>query len=448
MRHSVVRGGVARLVTLPVTAIAAFASAAVTVREVGVSAYGYVTLVAMLGALIPFADLGLGAAIQSATAVAKDRSSDPQMERVLISSFRLLVASGVVVAVSAFVVAGTVGWSGPLGVPKGAPFDTDLVVPIVLSFFAVGLPLGVGLRILIGLERNDVAVGIAALTPVVTLGLVLLFSRFGASIEAYTVAQPAATLATAVASLVAAARLSGVRMLQVIRRAALPHVYRGARVAGAAAPMFVIMVALPIALQSDRLILSHRSGAVELTQYALAVQVYASVWSVLYSAGISLWPLFARRGAQGDDLRRPWLNAIRGFFVSGALAGALLLVVLPLIVSVVGGGTVKAPMILAASFAALLIVQTAHLPSAMLLTKPTHLRFQALCVLIMLVINVCLSWVLARPIGAAGPVIGSVAAIAVAQLVPGLWMARRVVASRTNSATDVTQRTVATAVSG
>jgi len=212
--------------------------------------------------------------------------------------------------------------------------------------------------------------------------------------------------------------------------------------------MFVIMVALPIALQSDRLILSHRSGAVELTQYALAVQVYASVWSVLYSAGISLWPLFARRGAQGDDLRRPWLNAIRGFFVSGALAGALLLVVLPLIVSVVGGGTVKAPMILAASFAALLIVQTAHLPSAMLLTKPTHLRFQALCVLIMLVINVCLSWVLARPIGAAGPVIGSVAAIAVAQLVPGLWMARRVVASRTNSATDVTQRTVATAVSG
>jgi len=51
--------------------------------------------------------------------------------------------------------------------------------------------------------------------------------------------------------------------------------------------MFVIMVGLPIALQSDRVILAHRAGAVDLTEYAVAAQVYVTAWSVIYSGGVS-----------------------------------------------------------------------------------------------------------------------------------------------------------------
>jgi len=121
-----------------------------------------------------------------------------------------------------------------------------------------------------------------------------------------------------------------------------------------------------------------------------------------------------------------------GFFVAGGVVGGSLVVALPVIVDVLSRGTVVAPSLLAAAFAGLIVVQAAHLPSAMLLTSPPLLRFQAACVVTMLAINVPLSWVLAGAIGAAGPVIGSVVAIGLAQLLPGLLKARRFVSRDVN----------------
>ena len=431
-RHPVVKGGIARVVTLPVTALAAFATTAITLHAVGATAYGYVALVATLAALIPFADLGLGAAIQSATAIAESPSADSHLERVLLSAFRLLVLSGVVVTSCGLLVAKTVGWSNILGVPENGLPRTNVVVPVVLGLFAASLPFGIGLRLLIGLERNDVGVALASLAPLIALGAVLILSHVNAPPAAYAVVQPAAMLLTAIATLAVAVRISGVPMLQVVRQSARPRAYPGASVAGSAAPMFVIMVGLPIALQSDRVILAHRAGAVDLTEYAVAAQVYVTAWSVIYSGGVSLWPRFARQVAHGDDLRKPWLYALGGFIVAGVVVGGSLVVALPVVVDVLSRGTVVAPSLLAAAFAGLIVVQAAHLPSAMLLTSPPLLRFQAACVVTMLAINVPLSWVLAGAVGAAGPVIGSVVAIGVAQLLPGLLKARRFVSRDVN----------------
>jgi len=155
--------------------------------------------------------------------------------------------------------------------------------------------------------------------------------------------------------------------------------------------------------------------------------VYVSAWSVIYSAGISLWPRFARTHAAGEDLKLPWRQAMLGFLAAGAVVGGSLAVVLPIVVHVLSDGTVRAPALLVAGFAGLIVVQATHLPSAMLLTRPALLRFQAGCVLAMVAINIPLSWILAGAAGAAGPVIGSAVAIALAQLIPGLLMARHVV---------------------
>jgi O-antigen/teichoic acid export membrane protein len=430
--HPVVRSGVVRLITLPITAIAAFGTTAITLHAVGSAAYGYVALVATLATLIPFADLGLGAAIQSATAVAENPPTDRHLEQVLLSSFRLLALSGVVVASCGLLVAETVGWSALLAVPKSGLARTDVLVPIVLGLFAASLPFGIGLRILIGLERNDVAIALASAAPLIALGAVLVLSHTNAPTDAYAVVQPCAMLLTAMASLAVAVRLSGVPVLRVIRHSPRPRAHPGISVAGTAAPMFVIMVGLPVALQSDRVILAHRAGAVVLTEYAVAAQVYASAWSIIYSGGISLWPRFARQHARGHDLRRPWVYALRGFFVAGAVVGGSLAVALPFVVDLLSRGTVRAPSLLAAAFAGLIVVQATHLPSAMLLTSPSLLRFQAACVLAMVAINIPLSWVLAGAIGAAGPVIGSVVAVGAAQLIPGLLKARRFVSIRSN----------------
>ena len=59
----------------------------------------------------------------------------------------------------------------------------------------------------------------------------------------------------------------------------------------------------------------------------------------------------------------------------------------------------------------------------MLLTDREGLRFQAGLYVAMTMINVPVSAVLARSIGAVGPVLGSVGATIVALWIPGVWKA-------------------------
>jgi O-antigen/teichoic acid export membrane protein len=425
LTHPVIRGGIARIVTLPVTALASFATAALTLRAVGAGSYGYIALLASLAALIPFADLGLGAAVQSAAAVART-SSPGELERVLLSAWRLLLASAALVAVGGVAVAASIGWAGILGTPRGGHIQVDLVVPAILVLFAASLPFGVGVRILVGLERNGTAVTIAAIGPLLALGAVLVMSHVGVPIAAYAVVQPAAILLTSMVTLAVAIRVSKIPALRVAKNALHPVAHRGASVAATAGPMFIVMIGLPIALQSDRLILSHQSNAINLTEYAVAAQVYATAWSVVYSAGISLWPRFARGAAVGEALRRPWTLALRGFGLTGVVVAIVLVTALPVIARILSGGTVGVPMSLAYAFGALMIAQSIHLPSAMLLTSPGQLRFQARCVFAMVILNLPLSWWLAGSIGAAGPVVGSAVAISLSQLLPGWLLARRI----------------------
>ena len=85
-------------------------------------------------------------------------------------------------------------------------------------------------------------------------------------------------------------------------------------------------------------------------------------------------------------------------------------------------------MTLFAAFALLLVIHAAHYPSGMLLTDRDGLMFQARTCLLMLAINLPLSWVLAERIGAAGPVLASAGSVATCMAVPCFLRARQLVA--------------------
>jgi hypothetical protein len=85
------------------------------------------------------------------------------------------------------------------------------------------------------------------------------------------------------------------------------------------------------------------------------------------------------------------------------------------------------------AFAALLVVQSLHLTTGIMLLTPRQLRFQAVCVVALVLTNIPLSWMLVPELGAAGPVIASAITVAACQLVPGVIVANR--ATSTGSAT-------------
>jgi hypothetical protein len=88
---------------------------------------------------------------------------------------------------------------------------------------------------------------------------------------------------------------------------------------------------------------------------------------------------------------------------------------------VLSGGRITASWSLCAAFGALLIVQAAHLPSGVLLTKPNEARWQACCIACMAAIALGGGILLAGPAGATGVVCASAAGVLFAQLVPDLF---------------------------
>lgn len=426
-RDPVARGWAARGLTLPGTAAAAFGATAVVVSAVGASSYGYVALIATLTALVPFADLGIGSTVQTAAAIADDPATDVELESHLLSAIRLLTASGTVVVALASGLGAAGSWSYLLHVPATASINANVAVPMVLAMFALSLPFGIGQRILLGRGRTELTVLVSASASVSTLIIACGLWIIGAPAVAYAGAPAAAALLSAVAGLLIACRVTGIDWRAIGLRAFRPRAYAGRPLIASAAPMLVVMVGLPIALQSDRIVLAHRasSPATALAQYALAAQVYATVWGVVYSGGVALWSKFARERSQGDDLRASWRRALAAFALAGIAFGGVTGVALPSIVHLVSGGSIRASPLLSWAFAALIAIHTAHLPSAMLLTSRAMLWFQASCVLLMLAVNLPLSWWMARPLGAPGPVIASVVAVSFVQLGTGWFAARR-----------------------
>jgi len=406
-----------RAFLLPVSLVASLGTARLVIHHGGAAVFAAVSLVATLSALLPFADLGLGAAVTNVVAASPDPGADPGVLAVTAKAVRLLVAvaAGLLVA-DAAVTLGP-GWAGLLGAGGAGLAQLNAVTAAVVALVALGLPLALGQRLLLATGRAHLMVlGQSCVAP---LGLVasLLVAHTGVAVGWYAVATPAAAAAVGAASLAMALHLTGLRASALARAVAarLP----APALAPVALPMMVIMVGLPLALQSDRLLLSHRASIAALASYALVAQLYGVAWSVFSVGGATLWPAFARARADG----RPgagYRRALAGFAAAALVAAVAFPPLAAAVAHLVGGTTVVASRGLLVCFAVLLAVQVVHLPSGMLLTDAAGLGFQAVCVAAMVTVNLALGWRLAPTWGASGPVVASAVSVAACQLVPAL----------------------------
>jgi O-antigen/teichoic acid export membrane protein len=209
------------------------------------------------------------------------------------------------------------------------------------------------------------------------------------------------------------------------REAARTRSVRGGKVFDVAWPMLLQMIALPIAMQTDRLILSHVSDLRNLAEYNLASQMFTPVWQVVSSAGIALWPIFARARA-GADRRAASPMPIALAFGGGAAVVCLLISLLsPWLSDRASGGSIHLGVGLLAAFSILMVFQAVKYPLGMYMTDARGLRYQAFMIILLLPVNLGLSWYLAIRIGAAGPVIGSAVGVLCCQVLANWLYVRR-----------------------
>ncbi|SDF70604.1 Membrane protein involved in the export of O-antigen and teichoic acid [Cellulosimicrobium cellulans] len=399
------------------------------IEHFGVASYAQYGLLNGLRNLLPFADLGIGAVVINAIAEASSPRESERVHRTLTTALRVLTVSGLTIA-AVCVAIQLLGW-WPLLLGDGLVAGGDVVATLCLVVFGLSLPLGIGIRVLIGLKQNVLQTFLQGIvSPLFFVGvvvLVLVGKGQGGDYVAL-VSYVAAGLASAITVSVAARLLApqvGRAFRDVPRRQAVP----GVPVAAVAVPMLVQSVAMPVAMQSDRLLLSHLSTTQALAQYTFATQLFGLVMQAIIAAGVSMWPYFAQARAR-DEVMSPFRISL-AFLAGGVLLSAVLALCLPFLQDVVADGKITVPLALVLGYCALVAVQALNYPPGMYMTDERGLRFQVVPVLLMTVSNVALSWVLIEPLGAAGPVVGSAVAIFVFQVVPNsIWVARDLRARR------------------
>jgi hypothetical protein len=125
-----------------------------------------------------------------------------------------------------------------------------------------------------------------------------------------------------------------------------------------------------------------------------------------------------------------WWQLTATFAAVAAVAMLAFVPLAPVATRILSGGRIEVSVWLALAFAALLVMQAIHLPSTVLLTKPSEARWQALWAIVMATLSVGFGLAAVARFGAVGVVYASALAILAAQVVPDLAWAPRLVRRR------------------
>lgn len=420
-----------QILTTVLAGVLGFLTSRTIITTFGVEAYAQYGLLVALPALMPFVDLGLAAVVVNAVAGSPDPRNDERVRRTLTSAFRLLLPSAAVIVVVAVSIEALGLWPALLG--DGLMPGGERVATVCLVIFALTVPLGLGTRVLVGLGRNPLRIVLAALTSPLVLGSVLLSAQLGGgSGEWLAVFSFGATAVVFALSLVVAGALLRPQMVRAARDILHPRRAPGVRVLDTAWPMLVQLTALPVAMQSGRVLLSHVGSTEELAQYNLGSQLFNIAAGAVATAGLALWPHFTR--ARSEAVVASPFRACGVFAAGGlALAGGVAVLV-PFLVPLVTDDAFSLPLGLSLAFVVFVVAQAVKYPLGMYMTDAAGLRFQVLPVLAMIPLSLGLAWALTDRLGAVAPVVATTLAVVLCQVVPNFYWVRRDLATRRTAA--------------
>jgi hypothetical protein len=419
-RRAIVLGTTFRVVGTPLVALVGLMNTAIIVRQTGEVVFGVVSLITTLSLLIPFADLGIGAVVISACSRPGRLTEDGPAVATVQRGLRTLTVVAAVLILTSLVVMATDSWGFLIGTTT-SPADR-IAITVAACLIALGIPAGIGIRIIIGLNMNPLAVLLTIANAVFALMITLTLKSIGMAGIWYAISGAGGALAGNCVATALALRMSGLTW-SAFARPGVEHAR--SKLLQGSLWMFVLTIGLPLGLQSHRLILSHVSTPGELSRYALMAQIFAVVWMVFDTAGMALWPVFVKRRSNIVASTQLWLRSVAAFGVLSAVAGAGIVALGPWATSVLSGGHLGATRALAVAFAVMLFVECIHLPGGIMLTMPREARWQSFCVTVMGVTTVLLGIWWGGKWGSTGVVAACAVALLAAQVIPDfVWIPR------------------------
>jgi O-antigen/teichoic acid export membrane protein len=415
--NSVLRSAIARTASFVPIAIATLITSRLIIQHFGVASFDRYALILSLIFLIPLNNLGVGASIT--TAYAADGPQDEHSQRVTLTAARVLTISSLATIAASLALGFSDVWSTLLGKASGP----SLSIGLAIAIYAVSFVPGLGQSMLLGLHRNHTTILVQTLfAPLILIGVAVVVVLDAS--DTWVLIIPAA--AVVVVSLVVAstaARASGTSWLSIARAVPNRRHFPGARIRQLSGPVLISTLATPIALQSDRIVLSHVSTERAVAQYSVLIQIIAPALALIAASAQPLWPIFARARAGGG--RAPSLGrTVLLFCAAAGVVGAVLALVANPVAVLIGGEQMRLGVLLPITGALAVVTFAATYPVSMNLMDPAGARFVAITTVIALPVNIGLSIVLGMHLGAPGPLLGSVIVGLFIQTFPGMLYAR------------------------
>lgn len=368
----------------------------------GLDQYGYVALLATLPTLLPFAALGVMAPLVNAFSRVDEDGWDLALATTRAAMYAIVRVGSLLVAGSCMI--SIMGWwPGLLGIPSLARIN--LVTSTIVAMFAASLVGGIGTAGLVGLNRLTQSFACQMVQPLIVLFGVVVVGQLNVAVTTFAALPAIGQAASAWVSIAALARCTDARLFRELLIGAAKRGPDSPRIGRESAAMTSIQAFRALGQQSDRIVLTHRSGADSLGAYSVAAQFYQASLTLLSSLALGLWPRFANR-RRDPDAHRELLFLSLVYSILGAFVGAVLVVVGPHLYRTISGAPSPGLKIFI-SFALLLTVTTALQPISMYLTDADGLAIQARYTALAQTLNLALSWSLAPSTGAVGVVIAS-----------------------------------------
>ena len=422
------RGSVSAVAGRLVSLIAGFASVPILLHHLGTERFGVWATITSLTYLLTFADLGLSNGVVNAVADADATDDRIRMSRDVSSVFLVLTIVGLAIIPLFFLLEQFIDVGDLVGGQANLPsHEIRAAVLAFVACLAVGLPLGIVVRIQMGLQQTAVAYAWIALGSV--LGLLAMFIAV-----AMDAGLGGVVLATSGGPVVAAA--INAAMLFGRSRPWLKPRWR--HVSWAAASMLmragglwlVIQCATATSYQSDALIISHILGAEAVTSYTVPMRLFLFMPALMTFALLPLWP--AIRSALARDevqwVRQATYRMTAMAAVAVVVPTAFLLWGAPHVIDLWTGGQVEASAALLRVLALWAVTTCLVTPLAFLLAGLNALRFILTTNVCMALVNLALSILLAHAIGVEGVALGTVIANITCIIIPSLWYLPRVFA--------------------
>ena len=314
-RRALLYGPVYRIIGTPIVAFLGLANTAIIVRETGEAVFGLVSLVATITLLFPFADLGIGATVLSASAQLNGPSRDPDAPNIVRRAYHVLFAVAGALVVVALCVMALDGWGALIGFSSGA--DDRWAITVAACVFALTIPAGLGGRILVGIDRN----------PLATLAL-MSCPAFASRIDAGAVYGRRQRNLVCGLGIGRPAHRSDRRHGASAAPVGTGLVGVCPRVPGSGPGTDCSQAVCGCSSWGSGCRWAHRPGGFcsricrvrGAVPYALMAQIYAVCWSVLSTAALAYWPVFVKRRAATEETVRMWWQLTATFAAMAAIA--------------------------------------------------------------------------------------------------------------------------------